>query len=493
MNIKPSYEEFLKCAKLGNVVPVFRDLPADLETPVSVFLKLGHKKPHAFLLESVELEERLGRFSLIGMNPHFILEYHRNHCQFTQDGTKKRIDIKLLDQIHRLLKEYKLASNVTLPPLVGGVVGYIGYELVEQFEDIKLRNKKGLNLPDAVLFFPTNLIAFDHIKHELKLIHLAIINGSLTLAYRKAIREIDRMLVGLKRAVRGGGKKSKKRPVKIELRSRIGRDRFEAMVRKAKEHIRAGDCIQIVLSQRFDLGPIPDDFKLYRALRSLNPSPYMFYFRHKHLALVGSSPEMLAKKTGRTAEIRPIAGTRPRGKDEREDLAYETSLKSSKKEMAEHLMLVDLGRNDLGRVCDTKSVRVENFARVERYSHVMHLVSDIQATLKPGKNAFDLLRASFPAGTVAGAPKIRAMQIIDELEPEKRGPYAGSLGYFSLNGDMDMCITIRTIIIDRNQASVQAGAGIVNDSHPAKEFNETINKAKALLKAVQKTWGVDSL
>ena len=260
---------------------------------------------------------------------------------------------------------------------------------------------------------------------------------------------------------------------------------FEEKVKQVKEYIRSGDCIQVVLSQRFSIPAIYNDFQIYRALRSINPSPYMFYFRCKKIRLVGASPEVLVKKTGSRAEVRPIAGTRPRGLDQKSDLKFEENLKRSKKELAEHLMLVDLGRNDLGRVCRYESVKVQNFARVERYSHVMHLVSDVVGKLKAGKTSFDLLRATFPAGTVSGAPKIRAMQIINELEPERRGPYAGAVGYFGFNGDMDMCITIRTLALVKDTLYLQAGAGIVKDSNPAKEYEETVNKAKGLVKAIE--------
>ncbi|MBI4395410.1 MAG: anthranilate synthase component I [Candidatus Omnitrophica bacterium] len=490
--IEPNYTEFKKLAKRGNIIPVVCEFPADLETPVSIFLKIAQRKEHAFLLESVELEEKLGRFSIIGMDPDLILKYQNGQCHISDRKKKSNLKGDLLGIVQHILKRYHLASpHMVLPPLAGGLVGYIGYELVEQFEDIKLKIKKGLSIPDSVLFFPTNLVTFDHIKHELKLIHLAEINGSLQRAYQRAVRELKRMKQRLTQPVVENSKFKKSNVKKIELRSNMGQRKFEQIVQTAKRHIRSGDCIQVVLSQRFNLGLVPDGFKLFRALRSLNPSPYMFYFKDRELTLVGSSPEMLAKKTDRVAEIRPIAGTRPRGENDQKDLAYEAALKASPKEMAEHIMLVDLGRNDLGRVCHPQSVRVQNFARVERYSHVMHLVSDIKATLKKEKNAFDLLRAAFPAGTVTGAPKIRAMQIINELETEKRGPYAGSLGYFSLNGDMDMCITIRTIVIYKKQAYVQAGAGIVNDSRPHREFQETINKAKALFRAVEKSRRMD--
>ncbi len=474
MLIEPNFNQFKKEIKKANVVPVCLNLPGDLETPVSIFLKLAKNKPTAFLLESVELEERLGRFSLIGMDPEIILEYRHNRL------TKQ----DFLNSIKTILHQYRLSTHLKLPALIGSLVGFISYELVQEFEDIRLKSKPGLSIPDAVFMFPRNLIIFDHIKHELKLVHLAMGNGSKQKKYKDAVHHLLRMKSALNRSVpyqtpRKNGNSNGK------IKSNLSKNEFESLVKRAKEHIRAGDCIQIVLSQRFDLGKIKDDFKIYRALRSLNPSPYMFYLKHKNFSLVGSSPEMLVKKTGRVAETRPIAGTRPRGKNEHEDLLNESALRASKKEMAEHLMLVDLGRNDLGRVCDPTSVKVEDFARVERYSHVMHLVSEIKAVLKKNKTALDLLSASFPAGTVTGAPKIRAMQIIDELEKEKRGPYAGSFGYFSLTGDMDMCITIRTMVVQNHQAYVQAGAGIVNDSIPAKEYQETINKAKALIKAAR--------
>jgi len=488
MPIEPTLEQFKKELKRGNVVPVCLKLPGDLETPVSIFLKLAQKKSDAFLLESVELEEQLGRFSLIGMDPEVLVEHRNGISVISKNNAVQSKTEGFLKTTRELLSRYRLSTRLKLPPLIGSLVGFIGYELVQEFEDIELKPKKGLPVPDSVFMFPTNLVVFDHIKHELKLVHLAIGNGATSAErmYRKAAQELLRMKAELNRPVLIQNKKQRIKKIK-KLNSNLSKREFESLVQRAKEHIRAGDCIQIVLSQRFDLGTIEDDFQIYRALRSLNPSPYMFYLKHKNFSLVGSSPEMLVKKTARVAETRPIAGTRPRGKDAKEDRINEAALRASKKEMAEHLMLVDLGRNDLGRVSDPKSVKVEDFARVERYSHVMHLVSEVRAILKQNKSALDLLKASFPAGTVTGAPKIRAMQIIDELEKERRGPYAGSFGYFSLNGDMDMCITIRTIVVHNQQAYVQAGAGIVNDSIPHKEYQETLNKAKALMQAVQKT------
>lgn len=484
MHIEPSFKQFQKELKRGNVVPMCLNLPADLETPVSIFLKLAKKKDKSFLLESVELEEQLGRFSLIGMDPAVLLRHENGTSEVSKKGKIKSVRQSILTSIKGLLSEYHLKTRLKLPSLVGGLVGFMGYELVQEFEDIQLSSKNGLSLPDSILMLPTNLVIFDHIKHELKLIHLVVHqeSGSVKQKYQKAKRELMRMKSLLDCPVVANRTTQPAR--KIKMNSNLSKTEFESLVKRAKEHIRAGDCIQIVLSQRFALGRVSDDFQIYRSLRSLNPSPYMFYLRYNNFSLVGSSPEMLVKKTGLIAETRPIAGTRPRGRDKQEDLMNEANLRASKKEMAEHLMLVDLGRNDLGRVSNPKSVRVEDFARVERYSHVMHLVSEVKSVLKRNKSALDLLQASFPAGTVTGAPKIKAMQIIDQLEKDRRGPYAGAFGYFSLNGDMDMCITIRTIIVHNKKAYVQAGAGIVNDSIPKKEYQETINKAKALMQAV---------
>lgn len=473
MNIYPDYAQFKKELKTANIVPVFCDFPGDLETPVSVFLKVSDQEKTAFLLESVELGEKIGRYSLIGLHPAHTIEYRM--------GSKPLLDI-LNEKMHR----FKYHQHPKLPSFVAGFFGFVGYELVGQFEDIKISAKKGISTDDALFYMPRDLILFDHVKRELKLVHLAIREKEKPEhLYKQAVSALQRL--SQKISSKQMPKTQKVKSQTTSFKSNITAKEFETRVRRAKEYIRAGDIIQVVLSQRFDLGKVDNEFEIYRALRSLNPSPYMFYFKHNDLTLVGSSPEMLSRKMGEKCELRPIAGTRPRGKNEKEDLNYEKALKNSKKEMAEHLMLVDLGRNDLGRVAMERSVKVEEFARVERYSHVMHLVSDITAVLKPRKTAFDLLRSTFPAGTVTGAPKIRAMQIIDELERDKRGPYSGCLGYFSLAGDMDMCITIRTIVIRKKQAFIQAGAGIVLDSNPKKEYQETVNKARALFQAVQRS------
>ncbi len=353
------------------------------------------------------------------------------------------------------------------------------------FDDVRLKPLASIGVPQGVFLFCRDLVVFDHFRKQLHFVTLVPVSRqkSVDQAYRQGAANIQNLVARLRRPLHASLRSPAKAAPKPQFHMKP--EAFEAKVRRIKEYIRAGDCIQVVLSQRFSLPFKGEDFQIYRALRSINPSPYMFYFRCGDLRLIGSSPELLVKKTGLRAEVRPIAGTRPRGATVREDLKHEENLKKSRKELAEHLMLVDLGRNDLGRVCRYDSIRVENFARVERYSHVMHLVSDVSGKLKQGKTSFDLLKATFPAGTVSGAPKIRAMEVINELETEARGPYAGCLGYFGLNGDMDMCITIRTMVLHGARLYLQAGAGIVKDSNPKSEYQETVNKAKALFKAIE--------
>lgn len=473
-NIKPSYDEFVKLSRRGNLIPVCREYLSDFETPVTGFRKIAKGQAARFLLESVEHGERIGRYSFIGTHPLTVLR--------TKDGEDAT------SILEKKIGEFRLAGGEDLPPFSGGFVGFLGYENIRFYEKIRPKGKTGLGLPHAAFFVPSRLLIFDHVNRTMKTVVFTQTGNNLRKIYGEAVSALSEMETALKRAenyparLRSAGEGSFK--VDYALKSNMTRRQFEEKVRKIKRYIRKGDCIQVVFSQRFDAGKIDDTFEIYRTLRSINPSPYMFYFEHDDLALVGSSPEMLVKKTGSRAEICPIAGTRRRGKNSHEDLALERDLKSSPKELAEHLMLVDLGRNDLGRVCKFNTVKVEDFARVERYSHVMHLVSQVSGHLKPGKNAFNLLRAAFPAGTVTGAPKVRAMEIIDELESTQRGPYAGCLGYFSFTGDMDMCITIRTILIRDNHAYVQAGGGIVFDSRPRFEYLETVNKAKALFRAI---------
>ena len=487
--IKPSFDEFRELAKLGNLVALRWEVPSDLETPVSAFLKLEKNEPCAFLLESAEQEERIGRYSFLGFTPEMVLSARGSDVFLHKEGRPLRLSARedLLGVMRKALSTYRLANPEGLPNFAGGFVGFLGYENVRLFEKLTLREKNGLQVDDGVFFFVKDFLLFDHFRKTLTIISLCEIPKKgprkLQESYAQTEKKMRKVEIKLKGMLPGARHRdSGKRGGRV--RANLSPAEFSKRLFRIKEYIRAGDCIQVVFSQRFHLGRIKDDFETYRALRSINPSPYMFYFRYRSLRLIGTSPELLVKKTGRTAEVRPIAGTRIRGENAAKDTKLEKNLKRSPKEMAEHLMLVDLGRNDLGRVCEFKSIRVGDFARVERYSHVMHLVSDVTGRLKPGKDAFDLLKATFPAGTVTGAPKIRAMEIIDELEPEKRGPYAGALGYFSFTQDMDMCLMIRTIVVTGKQAYVQAGAGVVYDSQPQREYQETVNKAGALVQAV---------
>jgi anthranilate synthase component 1 len=486
--ISPDFKTFQKLSRKGNIVAISKTISADLETPVSCFMKLAANLEHAFLLESAEQEEKIGRYSFIGLSPTMVLQGSGGETSVRERGKPLRRIVKehIVDVMEKLLVSFRFANQSQWPQLCAGFVGYLGYENVEYFEDVRLSRKKGPGVPDSIFVMPSELVVFDHYRKTLSIVLLACLESPVELrqVYQRAVRSINALVVQLRRPLHLP--KGNKQNGRIgNPASNISPVEFRSKVNRIKSYIRAGDCIQVVLSQRFSLPQIKPDFQIYRALRSINPSPYMFYFRSGKFRLIGSSPEMLVKKAGSYAELRPIAGTRPRDDDPKRDIQLEESLRKSVKEMAEHVMLVDLGRNDLGRVCRFDSVRVGRFARVERYSHVMHLVSDVCGQLKPGKTAFDLLKATFPAGTLSGAPKIRAMQIIDELEPEKRGPYGGSLGYFSFNGDMDMCIVIRTLVLDGKRIYLQAGAGIVKDSNPAKEYAETVNKARALLRAIE--------
>ncbi len=487
--ITPDFAQFKALSRKGNLVALIQDIPADLETPVSSFLKLAANEKYSFLLESAEQDERIGRYSFIGLEPEKIWLDYSTHIEEICCGTRRTI-IKVpkpfIDLLAEHAKKYRLANPHVLPGFCGGFVGFFSYECVEHFENIKLRNKKSLHIPSAVFYQIQKMLVFDHFRKKLLIVVLMEIHPhrSLRKQYEQGLRLLRQKAKLLQKSLRGPTRHTTAPSMTIQ--SNLRPAEYMAKVSRIKEYIRSGDCIQVVLSQRFRIQKSCQDFQVYRALRSINPSPYMFYFRADKLKLIGSSPELLVKKTGQVAEVRPIAGTRPRGQSPAEDIRLEENLKKSPKEMAEHLMLVDLGRNDLGRVCEYASVQVKNFARVERYSHVMHLVSDVIGKLKSGKDGFDLLKATFPAGTVSGAPKIRAMEIIDELEPEKRGPYAGCLGYFSFNHNMDMCITIRTLVIRGNTIYLQAGAGIVKDSDPHREYLETLNKAKALLNALSR-------
>ncbi|MGC9347847.1 MAG: anthranilate synthase component I [Anaerolineae bacterium] len=491
-----SREQFRRSAAQGALVPVYRELPADLETPVSVYLKLHGAGP-SFLLESVERAEQLGRYSFLGFNPrHQIIARGREVNLLNGERTTKRElteEEDPLDIVKATLESYQPVTPAhelvkDLPRFFGGAVGYLGYDLVRFFENLPDAEPDDDRLPDLHLMITDTLVVFDHVQRRLLLFANTHVppGKDLEAAYDQAIARLDAMeervrapLPPLPGAPGRNGHK---------LRSMMGQAQFETAVRKAKEYIRAGDIFQVVLSQRLARPTEADPFNIYRTLRRVNPSPYMFFLDlggEPPTHLIGSSPEVLVRLEGRTAAVRPIAGTRPRGKNPEEDRALEQELLADPKERAEHIMLVDLGRNDLGRVCEFNTVHVPELLVTEHYSHVIHLVSHVEGQLREGLDAFDLLRATFPAGTVSGAPKVRAMEIIDELEELRRGPYAGAVGYFGFNGNMDTCITIRTIVMRGKTAYLQAGAGIVADSDPTREYHETLHKAEALSVALQ--------
>ncbi|MFH1478176.1 MAG: anthranilate synthase component I [Candidatus Omnitrophota bacterium] len=484
----PTKKEFIRLAKTSNVIPVYTEMLADLLTPVSSFLKI--KDGFSYLLESVEGEEKIARFSFIGMDPSIIFKSKGNKIELKRSGKKKSFNTASpLREIEKLMRDFKPAKVKGLPRFWGGLVGYMGYDIVRFFEDIPDKNIDTINAPESMFMMADSHIIFDHSTHKIKVVSNAYIKDKrskkdIEELYNKAVKKIDCIIKKLdsplpKETLR------KKTAKHHKIVSNVTKSEFERSVKKAKTYIRSGDIIQVVLSQRFQTQLKCSPFEVYRALRSLNPSPYMYYLNFDDIKLIGSSPELLVRCENKVVETRPIAGTRPRGKNEEEDKAFEEELLEDKKERAEHVMLVDLGRNDIGRVSKAGSVEVSTFMSVEKYSHVMHIVSNCVGKLSDDKNAFDVLEATFPAGTVSGAPKIRAMEIIDELENVKRSSYAGAVGYFSFSGNMDTCINIRTIFVKGKSAYIQAGAGIVADSVPEREYHETVNKAKAMLKAIE--------
>ncbi len=487
-DIIPSRDEIYDLFQQGDLVPVYRRLLADLETPVSVFLKLAGERDVSFLLESVEGGESVGRYSFIGVNPKGVISFKNDEMTYTRDGKTTIEPLKEGQDPLHAMKDYFGTVNPVhlkgLPRLVGGAVGYIGYDVVRYFERLPDTAEHDLDIPDAAFMLPDTLVIFDHAKHQLIVLANAHNTGHPDAAYNDAVRRIDQIVVSLSNplppipAVR--------EPMSDELQSNISRDQFEQNVEKAKEYIAAGDAFQIVLSQRFTRRTSAPPLTIYRALRALNPSPYMFFLNLGHgLTLMGASPEMMVRLEDGIGTNRPLAGTRKRGETEEEDVALEEELLADPKERAEHVMLVDLGRNDLGRVCDYGTVKVTKMMMIERYSHVMHISSQVEGHVREDMDAFDLFRATFPAGTLSGAPKVRAMEIIEELEGTRRGPYGGAVGYFSFDGSMDTCITIRSMMMQGDQVYLQAGAGIVADSDPSLEYDETVNKAKALAVAIE--------
>ena len=489
----PDLETFCRKAENVNLVPVFRELSADLETPVSVFLKLRNDTP-CFLLESVERGEQLGRYSFIGTNPFLTFKAQNGEGIVSDHHNTSRIHFEPspsennpLNEIQELLSQYKVVADSELPGFFGGAVGYLSYDMVRFFEKLPQPSNDELELPDCFFLFTDTMVIFDHVANKMKIVSNARINGNSSAAYQEAIDKIESIIAAINQpltAIEPTHMAVEDKPEQPHLDSNFSSQEFQDAVKTAKEYILNGDAFQIVLSQRLRRQTTAQSFSIYRALRMLNPSPYMFYLNFGDFQMIGSSPEMLVKLENGQAETRPIAGTRPRGTSEEEDKSTIADLLADPKEKAEHIMLVDLGRNDLGRVCRFGTVKTPLFMSTEKYSHVIHIVSSVVGELDKDRNAFDLMRACFPAGTVSGAPKIRAMEIINELEGTSRGPYAGAVGYFSFTGDMDTCITIRTIVQIGNTVYLQGGAGIVADSDPEREYLETLKKMEVLEKAV---------
>ncbi len=488
-----TYEEFLALAARGTIVPLVRTVMADLLTPVSTYLRIERQSQHAFLLESIEGGEKIARYSFLGCAPHTIVRARTGgRAEVTierGDGTSETVQSPMLDVLRDLMRRERIVQLPGLPPFSCGAVGFFGYDAVRWFERLPNRAKDDLEMDTAVVMFFSNLLAFDHVKHQIHIIANIFTNGAkdgeaLREKYIAACSEIARLEASL--AAPAELPPSARRVEPLQLHSNISKEYYLASVERIKEYIRAGDAFQVVFSQRFESDLVSHPFQVYRALRVINPSPYMFFLKlGNDETLLGASPEMLVRTTGRQLEYRPIAGTYRRGATEEEDQELSEKLLADEKERAEHIMLVDLGRNDLGRVAEYGSVKVADLMFVERFSHVMHLVSSLKATLRDGLDCFDALASAFPAGTLSGAPKVRAMEIIDELEPTRRGAYAGSVMYFDYSGNLDSCIVLRTMYVRGHRAYVQAGGGIVADSVPEAEYTETVNKSRALIRAIE--------
>jgi len=486
--IFPSLDEFKKKLSNGNLIPVWKEVLADFDTPVSAFRKIETGK-YSFLLESVEGGEKWGRYSFLGTEPSVIFRSKGRDIEIIEDGKSRKHKGDPVDSLRELLSRYKPVTTPELPRFHGGAVGYFSYDIVRFVEDLPDLNEDELGLWDALFIITDTVLVFDNVNHKIKIIYNAYVPeaGKAEEAYDKAVSKIHDIIARLRKPVSpyDEEKDEAKQVTETELVSNFEKEDYKKAVLKTKEYIKAGDIIQAVISQRWKAPLEVQPFDLYRALRVLNPSPYMFYLNTETEILVGSSPEVMVRVEDGEVESRPIAGTRPRGKTEEEDLELEKDLLSDPKERAEHIMLVDLARNDLGRIAETGTVKVDELMTIERYSHVMHIVSNVIAKLKPDCDAFDVVRATFPAGTLSGAPKVRAMEIIEEMEPSRRGAYGGAVGYFSFSGNMDTCITIRTFVIKEDNIYIQAGAGIVADSDPEREYQESVNKVKALVKAIE--------
>jgi len=485
----PKFETFEKMAVKGNLIPLCREILADLETPVSALRKLASRK-HVFLLESVEGGEKWGRYSFLGADPRIVFSVRGDEVHIERNGATntRKHEGNPLGFLREVMAAYHPVPLEGLPRFYGGAIGFLGYEMIRFFEKISL-GTDGKNRDDAVFLLTDTVAVFDNVKHTIKVVATVHTDerGTLKELYDEGIRKIDALIEILEGPsppeTRPSRKGKETDPPSVQ--SNMDREGYGAIVRKAKERIVEGDIIQAVLSRKIEGRCEADPVSLYRALRFINPSPYLFFLKLRDLYLIGSSPEILVRLEEGVVDLRPIAGTRRRGGSEQEDRRLADELLRDEKERAEHVMLVDLGRNDLGRIARTGSVQVTQYMVVEKYSHVMHLVSHVQSELAGGKDAFDVISAVFPAGTLTGAPKVMAMKIIDELEAAPRGAYGGAVGYISFTGNMDLCITIRTMVLREGRLSIQTGAGIVADSDPSAEFDETESKAKALLEAVR--------
>jgi anthranilate synthase component 1 len=478
-----TFEEFKELAQRGTFVPVYKEIVADMLTPVSAFLKIAEHSDYAFLLESVEGGEQIARYSFLGKDPFLILRSRGGKTIVERAGQTSETDQPFIATVRELMAGFHAPFVPGLPRFTGGAVGYLGYDAAAWFEPVELQASDDVREDAGFMMFDT-VLAFDHVRHRILIIANARITGDedLEALYQFACARIEFVERELERAL---SRPPRTEAPPLNLTSNVAREEFEQMVRTAKEYIAAGDIYQVVLSQRFETPLQADPFTVYRALRHVNPSPYMYFLRVGDRSIVGSSPEMLVRVEGRRVETHPIAGTRPRGRTEEEDVRLAEELKRNEKERAEHVMLVDLGRNDVGRVAAYGSVRVPTYMALERYSHVMHLVSIVEGKLDDRHDRLDALVACFPAGTVSGAPKVRAMEIIAELETRRRGVYAGAVGYLDFAGNLDFCITIRTVLIENGRAYVQAGAGIVADSNPTAEYEETRDKARAVIRALE--------
>jgi anthranilate synthase component 1 len=491
MQIQPSFNTFVDLTRVGNLIPIYVEILADMETPVSAFKKID-TGDISFLLESIEGGEKWARYSFLGSGSGTLYRSRADFFEILENGeiVESGHCSDPLEKLHNLIERYKPVELAGLPRFCGGAVGYLGYDMVRYIETLPNDNPAAIGAYDSCFVFTDTLFIFDNRQQKIKVVYNAFVddNSDLRQVYDQGVARIHQLIEQLRTPLQRTTV-SPRTASPTELTPNFSQQNFKAAVEECKEYVRSGDVIQVVLSQRFSAPLNADPFDIYRSLRTINPSPYMFFLRFGATIVVGASPEVLVRKEDDIVEVRPIAGTRVRGADNNEDLRLEQELLSDPKELAEHVMLVDLGRNDLGRICQTGSIEVSEFKVIERYSHVMHIVSNVRGRLQPGCDAFDTFRATFPAGTLTGAPKIRAMEIIDELEPQRREIYGGAVGYFSYSGNMDLAIAIRTLVIHDDIVHLQAGAGIVADSDPQAEYEETLNKARGVMKAIEMAEG----